>query len=258
MIGTITFPDDHPFQFAQRLEDWLDRNSPRPELYFAVAAATQFEKWFELGQTLELTPHVVSTHMSKSCKLPVVAFRMPGGWVLLRDNFYDINLLVVWDSPIDFLSMDDVYGEPQAYSWYAQTLDQVRGYTFRHWTNEEIADPRILRVKVTTAADPKGHWSAVSAEAKDRWAERSTSVEWLQDWGGHAIPTAERDADGRFCENTKFYRFDTPHLQGLREAFRSNNTFSYFGPFQPGQKAFVCVAPPVRCVELLHRLKAGT
>jgi hypothetical protein len=79
-----------------KFERWVEENDPPQRMLWKGAADMQFTDIREWAEILKVDPRVVSTHTSKSITLPVVAFFCPHGVLVLRDNFYDVCLSLMW------------------------------------------------------------------------------------------------------------------------------------------------------------------
>lgn len=224
-----------------RLEQWKAENTIRNEMNWKSAAEAQFEFFaklaFEFGGD---EPRVVGTHTSKSIILPVVEIEGKHGRFLLRDNFYDINLCVVWDfAPAIHLS--DVYPTLD-WDWYTEQIERCAGYSWKGWSEEELADPRILRVQ-----RPNGTWNEVLGAEKDRWNKRLEDPEWYgRDWSG-----GELIAEGSMGPDVKLYRVDKAFLQGLDRVA----PFEALEPFRPGRSSFAVATSRDAVGPLMHKIE---
>ena len=105
--------------------------------------------------------------------------------------------------------------KPRSFTWYQERIQSKRDYSFAGWTDEEMNDPRILRVKRFRDGLGLGAswwWSEVCGDAKDRWAARDRSTDWYsRDWSGgmliHVGPVPFTDA-------TVFYATGHAFAQG--------------------------------------------
>jgi len=157
---------------------------------------------------------VIGFHTSKSTPMPVIRIALDGGWaVYMRNNLHDIAVAFANEN-------DETYGKqtplPDAVQAallaqspvapaeeYLAVEGKKRGYRYKEWTDEEMADPRILRVQRSN-----GTWSEVTGAAKDRWIARHRSTEWThRDWGStHWIASR----DGETPQNLESpYSFDS-------------------------------------------------
>ena len=124
-----------------------------PEMFWRGAALDQidgFEKTVAaIAKRLRVTAAVVGSHRSKSIDLPVVMLSTDAGTFTLRDNFHDINLMAILRQPVT-MSLEQFFAgiqEPLTWDWYLSEIERARGYSWREWTDEEMNDPRILRVR---------------------------------------------------------------------------------------------------------------
>lgn len=186
-----------------------------PQMLWRGAAVEQidaFEKAVAgLSKRFVVSAEVVGSHRSKSIDLPVVKVTTPAGEFTLRDNFYDINLMVILKSPAT-LSLEQLFEgvkEPLTWEWYLNEIERARGYSWAQWTDEEMNDPRILRVRDKRFGYDMW-WEKTSAE-KDRWAKRMTDPAWhSNDWS-----RSEFTWDGSFGPGVKLFLQDYAHAQGI-------------------------------------------
>ena len=106
------------------LEDWVRENIPADEMRWKKSATNQFiffrdrlpgaavrkELWRDQEVREKVAPRVISTHTSKSIKLPVIEIVNPEDVVFtIRDNFYDYKVSVSSPYPIevDFADLFD-------------------------------------------------------------------------------------------------------------------------------------------------------
>lgn len=186
-----------------------------PQMLWRGAALNQIDEFEKaiagLAKRLRVTATVVGSHTSKSINLPVVALTTDAGEFTLRDNFYDINLMAVLRSP-STLTLEQFFAgiqEPLSWEWYLSEIDRARGYTWREWTDEEMNDPRILRVR--DKRDGCTMWWEKKGDEKDRWAVRMSSPAWYShDWS-----RCEITWDGDFGPGVKLYRQDHAFAQGI-------------------------------------------
>jgi hypothetical protein len=88
--------------------------------------------------------------------------------------------------------------------WYTKEMTRYKEYVFGVWTDDEINDPRILRVK-----RPNGNWSSISPDKKDNWLNRHISHDWFnKDWSSAQI-----------IESDHKYLVDWCFCQGMSEAY---------------------------------------
>lgn len=201
------------------LENWV-RNNPVPtEMYWKSEAHRQIKKFWDLAKTLGVNIQVLGHHTSKSIKLPVVELAFVNGRILLRDNFHTLEMAVQWDfAPA--LAYADVYppaqdrfGETDArdWAWYLHEIDRCAGYSWRGWSEEEIADPRITRVQVNRD-NGSVYWNDMTPDRKDRWLKRMVDPEWHhRDWGGRIF------YEGVFGPNAKLFIGTATYLEGISD-----------------------------------------
>lgn len=173
------------------------------------AALVQIGQAQQLATTLCGTLEINSSHCSKSITLPVPTIRLTfhGVSFTFRDNFHDLNLLV--ESTRDIALPLSFFYTAMSFAQYMEALSRKRNYSYEHWTDAEMDDPRILRVK-----RPNGTWSEVRGDEKDRWASRLNSVDWyVRDWSGGSM-VAEGPVP--FTEETFFYYTPTAYAEGIR------------------------------------------
>ena len=176
----------------------------------------QATKMLYIASQLGVQPEVINTHTSQSRSLPVVSMKVTTRTndfeFIFRDNFADVNMLVKSREILD-IPLDVLYTEKD-FDWYLSKIDTKRNYSYQHWTDEEISDPRILRVKM-----PNGNWSEVKGEAKDRWNNRMNDTAWFRrDWSNK---TLIHKGNIPFDENSKFYIAEYAYAEGIKE--RSEN-----------------------------------
>ena len=219
---------------AQFFDDWVTSSPIKAQMFWKRDAERQFEKFRELAAAFDEPLTVVGTHTSKSIQLPVVAFRTRNGWFVLRDNFHGLNLCCMWDFAPS-LPLAALYTE-RDFAWYQGILARKRGYSYKGWTDEEMADPRILRVRVTHD-NGNSYWSKVRPEEKDRWAARQSSTEWFgQDWSsGKVLAIGPRDESGCFTEATKFYVAEHSFAEGISSVVPADA----LAPWEPGSSQFI-------------------
>jgi hypothetical protein len=234
------------------VEAWEELfRSTVPETLFAyksgLGQAAEFQKLVEvLG--FGLTVEVVGFHVSKSTPMPVVRVILEDGWeVFMRNNLHDVCFAFVngrdpdWGktTPLPDAAQAALLGQfPVApKTEYLVQMAKKRNFCYKVWTDEEMADPRILRVQRSN-----GTWSEVRGEAKDRWIARHQSTEWThRDWGStHWV--ASRDGETiqdlenpyKFNEDTNFF-FQVYH--GCAEGIDDYAPRRASNPWLPGKSA---------------------
>ncbi len=187
-----------------------------PQMFWRGAALEQIDQFEKsiaaFAARFRVTAEVVGSHRSKSIELPVVKLSTDAGEFTLRDNFHDVNLMAVLRGP-STLSLEQLFAgiqEPLTWGWYLAEIERARGYSWSEWTDEEMNDPRILRVRDKRPGCDMW-WEKKGAE-KDRWAARMTSPAWYShDWSH-----GEFAWDGDFGPGVKLYRQDYAHAEGIK------------------------------------------
>lgn len=83
------------------IADWTINNIPDADLIYKSGTNSQAKYMLGVSYVLDLdAPHVVGHHNSKSVKLPVSAYYYKDSYgteliALVRDNFYDLNCLIL-------------------------------------------------------------------------------------------------------------------------------------------------------------------
>lgn len=204
------------------LGTWALENPVPNQMNYKGAAQAQIDKFWKLAKDLGVTIKVVGDHTSKSCKLPVVELTFPGkGRILIRDNFHSVEIAVQWNF-VPALTYADVYKEAQSWdndghendrdwAWYCREIERCENYSWKGWSAEELADPRITRVEVSRS-DGSKYWVDTRPEEKDRWAKRWTDPEWHhKQWAGRIF------YDGVFGPTVKMYLGSNTFLEGISE-----------------------------------------
>ena len=177
--------------------------------------------WKALAATLDLTeePRVVATHRSKSIECPVVLFAHGPLRVLARDNFHNVNVLVI--DRIDLyhkdhaslrarraaLTWEVVYGKPQGAAWYDDEMQRCARYCW------EDATEAVL-------------WDRAGTDARARrWLTRGASTAWYgHDWANgklFAVSEAGEDVSNRLpldCSKVQFFKADHAFAEGIARA----------------------------------------
>ena len=194
---------------------WVNRNEPKEQMYWRDPALRQYKAMLELCEDLQTQgfspPVVAATHNSKSIALPVIKMEKPGlGCFLLRDNFHSVNVCFLLSSAPK-LAPADLFGEPLTWEWYLGVVERARGYSYKGWTEEEMADPRILRVWVKHDHADTGYWSERRGEEKDRWARRLVDTSWYtSDWSSGRL-----HVEGEMGPGCAFYVAEHPFCEGI-------------------------------------------
>lgn len=88
---------------------WVKENIPDEDLIYKSGVSRQIKAGIAVVNLVRFDlpePRVASFHISKSCKLPVLVFKVwhynnGGAFCFVRDNFHDIKLSVVSEFPIN-------------------------------------------------------------------------------------------------------------------------------------------------------------
>jgi hypothetical protein len=187
-----------------------------PQMIWRGAALDQIDRFEKtvaaLTARFRVTAEVVGSHRSKSIDLPVVMLTTDAGKFTLRDNFHDINLMAILRYP-STLSLEQLFAdiqEPLTWDWYLSEIDRARNYTWREWTDEEMNDPRILRVQDKRPG--VNTWWDKKPDEKDRWARRMSSPAWhSRDWSH-----GEFAWDGDFGPGVKLFRQGHAFAEGIQ------------------------------------------
>ena len=205
----------------------------------------------QAGHALE----VVSSHTSKSIELPVIKFTIGSKQFFIRDNFYDYNLCVVSEKLIMMPLPQFMEGiqKPLTWEWYLGGIAKCRGYTWDYFTDEEMEDPRILRVfkKHKHTDDPNAkpmEWS-VRAEEKDLWLKRMTSPEWYSKYWSSGVISWE----GTFGPGVDLYVQSRPFMQGIEKVVPAKA----HEPYKFACTMFAIALGSIEQVEALIRKLAG-
>lgn len=230
------------------LSDFLIVHPISDDMCWKEAALGQLKNFETLASSFNVKPIVISTHRSKSIDLPVVMLELNNGTVVLRDNFHDINVAIAWrDDFTPRLLASDLF-PAHDWDWYLSEIERKRGYCYRGWTDEEMADPRILRVQVTNV-NGHAYMSEVRGEAKDRWIRRLVDPSWYEhDWSsGYLI------ADGPLGPGCTFRVMSRCFLQGM-DALPADMT----APWQPGMTHGALCLPDIMMAHKLLSILAAS
>lgn len=233
------------------LDDFANIND---KMIWKNAALDQIKQFKALAERLCVVPEVVGSHHSKSIELPVVRLEINGKAILLRDNFYDVNVCVVSPEPIE-LSLHGIFEgvlKELDWDWYLGEIARCRGYTWDYFTDEEMEDPRILRVfklhKHGKPGDEPTEWN-VRADQKDRWLKRMTCPEWWEkDWAGNKLCW-----DGAFGPGVRMFAQPHPFMQGI-DAVASAGASQ---PYHLGCKMFSLAVGDMETSEKIIRRVCG-
>jgi hypothetical protein len=187
------------FKAMNSLYPWLD--------------TVQATKMLFIGTTFGVKPEVINTHRSGGKSLPVVKYllniRGNNLEIVLRDNFYDVNMLV--KSEVELNIPLEVLYPKKDFEWYLSEIKRKENYCYQHWTKDEVNDPRILRVK-----HPTGHWMEKRGDEKDRWLNRMESTEWYGcDWSSGKLI---HRGNIPFDVNSEFFHAQKAYSEGINES----------------------------------------
>lgn len=162
---------------------------------------------------------IIGNHKSSGHSLPVVKIKTTLVNFTIRDNLYDINIFIDLKKGIE-LKLSDLY-EVKNEEFYLNQIQSKREYSFGGWTDEEINDPRILRVLVQKTNH--SYWSEVSPKEKDRWLDRYNSTDWYtKDWSeNYLIKDEDKYYLARYCfaEGIKEDTNLQPYSKGMNKFF---------------------------------------
>lgn len=224
MLAKFTDPLDSP-----SLARWIEAHPIPESMYYQGMALKQLDAFQGLAADINARATVLSTHTSKSIELPVVSLWTEHGFVVLSDNFHGVSLSM-WMIAKPRVSFVDVYPK-RDWDWYLEQVARKRNYTFAGWSDEEMEDPRILRVQVRPRFSPESppYWRSVSAEAKDAWANRMVSTDWFHTcWSSSRLLLEEGSKMGPGC-----VFFELKHFS-LRDGYRFPAEMSL--PWNGGEK----------------------
>lgn len=179
----------------------------RSEMIWRGAALEQIDAFEAMASRLGVELEAIGKHTSKSIALPVVKLSINGSDFVMRDNFYDVNLLVKAREPVRLTLPEFFTGiyEPLDWAWYLNEIARARGYSWSQYTDEEMDDPRILRARIT-------YDQVKSPEEKDRWIKRmSDPAWWSNDWSG-----GELTWDGSFEPGVAIFSQRHPYAEGIQ------------------------------------------
>ena len=230
------------------LSDFLITHPIRDTMLWKEAALGQLKNFELLAESFGVKPNVIATHTSKSIDLPVVMLELRGGTVVIRDNFHDVNVAIAWRDDFTSRLLASALYPTHDWDWYLNEVARSRNYSYRGWTDEEMDDPRILRVQVTNV---NGHvyMSEVRGEKKDRWIRRLTDPAWYEhDWAsGYLI------ADGPLGPDCKLRRLDCCFLEGMSDLSQEMRK-----PWRPGMThGALCLPSITMASKLFAILEAG-
>lgn len=190
---------------------WRIEHPLAETLIYRGAALDQDIRFMTLAQAIGSLPVVVAgDHTSKSCALAVARFDVGEVTFLVRDNFYDLNLAVFAPRlPVE-VPLETFY-QTHDWAWYLGQIARSEGYSWRGWTPEEIADPRIGRVQVKAQHGSNTYWSEKKWDEKERWQRRMTDPAWHgRDWSDPLVVVGEMGPGCSFAVITKAFAQGMP------------------------------------------------
>ncbi len=191
------------------------------------ACLEQVCKFETLSKIVRINPEIVGRHNSKSIVLPVVKFGWPNLTLILRDNFYNINMWVRSAIPIE-LEYCELFVEYDM-EWYRQEITRSRNYSYNGWSDIQMEDPTVL------CRDKNDNFPK-SKEEKQRWIDRMSSTQWYEhDWsrGRLIVMRPDGNLDNEpFADNTKFYFSPTCFAEGMGNAGKAPH-------YEKGSKCFI-------------------
>ncbi len=215
-----------------------------PQMTWRGAAVEQIDELERaiavLARRFRVTAEVVGHHRSKSIDLPVVMISTDAGEFTLRDNFHDVNLMAVLKHP-STLTLEQLFAniqEPHSWEWYLSQIERARNYSWREWTDEEMNDPRILRVRDKRPGVDM--WWDKKPDEKDRWANRLASPAWYgRDWS-----SGEFAWDGDFGPGVKLFHQRHAFAEGI--TVTTNNR-----KYQKGVSDFIIALDSIQSAGLM-------
>ena len=90
-------------------------------------------------------------------------------------------------------------------------IASCEGYSWKGWSPEELADPRITRVEVSRD-DGSKYWKDTTPDKKEMWLKRMTDPKWYRGYSG-----TELFYDGEFGPGVKLYAGHTTYLEGITD-----------------------------------------
>lgn len=154
---------------------------------FRGSASRQFDHFRQVVAEVNdiAVPEVGSTHTSKSIELPVMRVRYGDRSVCWLDNFHELD--IHYSGPVIDLSYEECGYTPYTAERYREEMAKAAGYSWSGWSEEEILDERITRVRAP-AHSGGTWWNQRSPDQKARWIARLESADWFaRDWSGGAL-----------------------------------------------------------------------
>jgi len=131
------------------LSQWVIWHQPKEEMLWRDVALRQFRLFESIAASTGATVTVVSSHTSKSIKLPVVLLSYPGGCAIqIRDNFYNYKV-TVWSPHHDVSLPAGIDGASKISECYCEGFPRGTVLTShakdRRRFTAEVTDPDLLR-----------------------------------------------------------------------------------------------------------------
>ena len=232
-------------------ESWIHDHPIEDAMLWKAAALDQYKRFWELAEALRVNIRAVGSHTSKSIKLPVVELAFPNGRILLRDNFHNVEMAVLWNFAPDVGYADmyqavgawvenpdgsetPVHVPADGWTWYLEQIASCEGYSWKGWSGAELLDGRITRVLVTHPATGGIYWNETTPAKKDMWNKRMTDPSWFhKDWSSGRIFTNDT-----FGPGAKLYVGYNTFLEGIAELIPAHAR----DIFEKGKKDFTLSA----------------
>ena len=211
------------------------------------AALRQIEEFKALAAGLGFPWQIVGSHTSKSIQLPVLRISIGGAEVYVRDNFYDSNVCVIAEQPIE-ISLSVLFEDilvPKDWAWYQKEIRRARNYSWREWTDEQMDDPLIL-----TLDSDAPSYMLKSAPEKVAWLKRMTDPTWYsKNWSSGTVTW-----DGDFGPDTVLWIQCRGGLEGISSLVPNE----FQKPYIPGCTGFATALFNMELVEpFITRLSAA-
>lgn len=213
------------YNSGKSLEDWDKASTPDENLIYRDGMSRQIKYINGIANILTNRsdeggfgpPKIVSSHSSKSVGLPVSCFKFSpydqvAAYAFIRDNFHDIKVVVVSDSPI-YIPYHILYPE-WSQEKYNDEKERYRGYP-----EDEI----ILEVEGPIRGQKRiNRRQELLASGTDEW--------YSEDWSHGSI----------LRKNDRIYRAEGVHevyCEGIDDLSLPRNAFRIY---EDGMKEFGC------------------
>ena len=162
------------WESGTEVQSWGDGTNPNEDLIYRSGHTYQVKSIQAIAHLSGTEVRVVGEHTSKSVGLPVAMFRLEYSdelaYVFMRDNFYDIKLVVQSSAPVDSIPYQLIFWE-MGQEGYDKEKKRARGYMgdgkakmyttdewFSSWCNDNIlrAEDTIFRVPGTDSVYCEG------------------------------------------------------------------------------------------------------